>query len=152
MFCSCYLLKASNNVFLCRYPGVSRKHKKLQSPSYCRSQRESHIQVSTAHPHVITLHPRRTPFWLRVWQRFVSYSCSSLCCQAPWRLHPASESDTALPERCLPRVLTSQLRKVRKNKLYKLHAQSVHCGFYVYVFLRCHMLVVDEVKPPTWLW
>lgn len=32
-----------------RYPGVSREHQKLQSSSYCRSQRESDIQVSSLH-------------------------------------------------------------------------------------------------------
>ncbi len=40
------------------------------------------------------------------------YSCSCVCCQAPWRLHPASESDAALPEWCLPRVPTGQLWQV----------------------------------------
>lgn len=35
-----------------------------------------------------------------------------MCCQAPWRLHSASESDAALSERCLSGVLTSQLWQV----------------------------------------
>lgn len=41
-----------------------------------------------------------------------SRSCLCMCYQAPWRLHSASESDAALPERCLSGVPTSQLRQV----------------------------------------
>lgn len=36
-------------LFHFRYPGVSREHQKLQSSSYCRSQCESDIQVSSLH-------------------------------------------------------------------------------------------------------
>lgn len=53
----CCTFKTSNDLllFLSRYPGVSREHKKLQSPSYCRSQCESHIKVSAAHPCIIAV-------------------------------------------------------------------------------------------------